>query len=133
MATDFSFSFDRSRYKPAEVDRKLNRALFATVKYWDGRVEAHMKHHAPWKDRTTNARNGLFAKAAKIAKGIYAIILAHSVTYGIYLELGHHHEVATKGGGVSVWDVKPYPIILPTIDLYGPKVMKTLNKILDRL
>lgn len=133
MATDFSFSFDRSKYEPKKLDQRLNRAIFGVAKYWDGRIESHMKHNAPWKDRTTNARNGLFAEAAKLRKGVYAIILAHSVLYGIYLELGHHHEVVTKAGGVSIWDVKPYPIILPTLDLYGPKVVRTLNKILDRL
>lgn len=132
MATNFSFSFDRSKYQPKELDPKINRAVFGVAKYWDGRIEAHMKQHAPWTDWTTNARNGLFAKAAKIAKGIYAIILAHSVTYGIYLELGHHHEVETAKG-LSTWDVKPYPIIVPSMKLYAPKVMATLKDLLDRL
>lgn len=134
MATDFSFKFDKSGFKStAEMDKKINRALFATAKYWDGRCEAHMKQKAPWKDRTANARNGLFAKAAKLGKGLYAIILAHSVTYGIYLELGHDHSVALKGGGTSEWSVKPYPIIIPTLNDYGPKVMRTCNGLLDRL
>lgn len=121
MATDFSFSFDRSKFKSTkEMDRKLNRAIFGVAKYWDGRAEAHMKQKAPWKDRTSNARNGLFANAVSLAKGVYAIILAHSVTYGIFLELG------TK-------NMKARPIIVPTMEEYGPKVIKTLNKILDRL
>lgn len=134
MATDFSFSFDRSGFKSTkEMDKKLNRAIFGVAKYWDGRCEAHMKQKAPWKDRTSNARNGLFANAAKLGDGVYAIILAHSVTYGIFLELGHSHSVALKDGGTSDWTVKPYPIIVPTMQEYGPKVIKTLNKILDRL
>jgi len=115
------FTFDTSKFESAKVmDRKLNRAIFGVAKYWDGRVEAYMKHKAPWKDRTTNARNGLFAKAVKLADGMYAIILAHSVTYGIYLELGTRY-------------MRARPIILPAIKIYAPKVMITLNKILDRL
>lgn len=133
MATEFSFNFRNQIQDPKVLDRKLNRAAFGAVRYWDGRAEAHMKQKAPWKDRTTNARNGLFARAVKLGEGLYAIILAHSVTYGIFLELGHHHQVALKGGGTSEWTVKPYPIIIPTLELYGPKVMRFFKKILDRL
>jgi HK97 gp10 family phage protein len=121
LATEFSFSFDRSRLQnPKIMDRKLQRAVFGVVKYWDSRIEAHMKHKAPWKDRTTNARNGLFANATKLGKTTFAIILAHSVTYGIYLERGTRF-------------MRARPIIIPTLGLYGPKVIKTLTKILNRL
>lgn len=129
MAANFSFSFDRSKYQPKKLDQRMNRAIFGVARYWDGRVEAHMKQHAPWTDRTTNARNGLFANAAKLGAGLYAIILGHSVTYGIYLELPHTHERADG----SSYTIGPNPIILPTMRIYAPKVMKTLNKILDRL
>lgn len=116
-----NFSFDRSKFKSTkEMERKLQRAVFGVAKYWDGRIEAHMKQKAPWKDRTSNARNGLFANAVKKAKNVFAIILAHSVTYGIFLELGTRH-------------MKARPIIVPTMQEYGPKVIKTLNKILNRL
>lgn len=121
MATSASFSFDRSKFQdPKILDKKLDRAIFGVAKYWDGRVEAHMKHKAPWKDRTTNARNGLKAEAARIAKGVCAIILSHAVTYGIYLERGTRN-------------MKAFPIIVPTMEEYGPKVIKTLTKILNRL
>lgn len=121
MATDFSFSFDKSQFgSTKEMERKLLRAVYGVTTYWDGRCEAYMKKNAPWKDRTTNARNGLFARAAKLSKTTFAIILGHSVTYGIYLELGTRHM-----------DAKP--IIVPTMEEFGPKVVKTLSKILDRL
>jgi hypothetical protein len=113
------FSFDTSRFKSAkEMDRKLNRAIFGVARYWDGRVESHAKQHAPWSDRTTNARSGLSAEAVKLSSSVFAIILSHAVTYGIYLE--------------TRWNER-YAIILPTIRTYAPKVMRTLNKILDRL
>lgn len=119
MATDFSFRFD-SDLDFKLMDKKINRALFATAKYWDGRCESHMKQNAPWRDRTTNARNGLFANAAKLGKGVYAIILGHSVTYGIFLELGTRF-------------MRKRPIIVPTMIEYGPKVMATCRKLLDGL
>jgi hypothetical protein len=127
-----SFRFDGKLKSPKVMEKKLNRAVYGIARYYDGRMEAHAKQKAPWKDRTSNARNGLSSQVTKWNDG-YAIILSHAVTYGIYLELGHHHEVALKKGGVSVWDVKPYPIIMPTIDLFAPRVMKKLRKLLDRL
>lgn len=122
MATEFSFDFNAALLKegPKVLDKKLQKAMLATVKYHATGAERHMKHNAPWKDRTTNARNGLFAQGTKLAKGLYALILAHSVTYGIYLERGTRF-------------MKARPIVIPTLDEYGPKVMKTFNKILDRL
>jgi hypothetical protein len=115
-----SFTWDTSKFKsPKEMERQLERALYATVKYWDGPIERHMKHNAPWRDRTTNARNGLFAVARRLGRS-FAILLGHSVDYGIYLEAKPEDE----GGR---------PIIMPTIRLYAPKVMKTLHKLLDRL
>lgn len=118
-----SFTWDTSKFKDVKhMEDKLQRALYGVVKYWDGPVEEHMKHKAPWTDRTTNARNGLFAtaqkSAANLAASTFAIILGHTVDYGIYLE--------TKNNG-------KYAIIMPTIELYAPKVMKTLTKIMNRL
>jgi HK97 gp10 family phage protein len=122
LAAEFSFKFDRSKFEnPKIMERKLQRAIFGVAKYWDGRIEAHMKQKAPWHDRTTNARNGLAAFAAKTTTaGSFVIVLVHTVTYGIYLELGTRF-------------MKARPIIIPTLNAYGPKVIKTLTKILDRL
>lgn len=126
MAAESSFKFDTSRFEsPKIMDRKINRALFGVCKYWDGPVERHMKQDAPWKDRTSNARNGLTATAVKLGgqgfdSNTFAIILAHGVDYGIYLEA----KDESNGGR---------PIILPTIKLYAPRVMKTLTKLMRRL
>jgi HK97 gp10 family phage protein len=122
LATEFSFKFERTGLEsPKVMERKLQRATFAVGKYWDSRIESHMKQKAPWHDRTTNARNGLRAFAAKTGTaGSFVIVLVHTVTYGIYLELGTRY-------------MRARPIIVPTLNEYGPKVMGTLRKILDRL
>lgn len=115
------FSLDTSKFKnPKHLDDKIRRALFGVCKYWDGKVESHMKHRAPWTDRTTNARNGLAARAAKIGKDIFAIILSHAVDYGIYLERGTRH-------------MRARPIINPSIELYAPRVIAFTTKLMDRL
>jgi HK97 gp10 family phage protein len=79
-----------------------------------------MKHQAPWHDRTTNARNGLAARAAKLSGNVFAIILSHAVDYGIYLERGTRN-------------MRARPIIQPTIDIYAPRVIAFTTKLMDRL
>jgi HK97 gp10 family phage protein len=122
LAAEFEFTFSSEFLKLGikKMDVKLNRAAFGVCKYWDSRIEAHMKHKAPWKDRTTNARNGLFAVATKFSGRVFGIILAHSVTYGIYLERGTRY-------------MRARPIIIPTLETYAPKVIKTFHKILNKL
>lgn len=120
-----NFTWDRSKFEDVRhMEDKLQRALYGVVKHWDGPVERHMKHNAPWTDRTSNARNGLFAIAAKSARSLaastFAIVLGHTVDYGVYLEEGTENMEAR-------------PIIWPTIELFAPRVMGTLNKILDRM
>jgi hypothetical protein len=115
------FSFDTSNFEsPKVMEAKLKKAVMANMRYWDGPIEEHMKHQAPWNDRTTNARNGLFARAAKLGNDLWGIILGHSVDYGVYLEEGTENMAAR-------------PIIVPSIDLYAPRVIGTLTRILDRL
>lgn len=115
------FSLDTTVFKNVKhLDTKIERALFGVAKYWDGPVERWMKHNAPWHDRTSNARNGLTARAAKLGKGLYAIILSHSVDYGIYLERGTRY-------------MRARPVIQPAIAIYSPKVMAFLTKLMDRL
>jgi HK97 gp10 family phage protein len=117
----FEFKFDRSGFEnPKIMEKKLGRAILGVARYWDGRVEAHMKHSAPWTDRTSNARNGLKAEAHKVDSMSAMILLTHGVTYGIYLEEGTRNMAAR-------------PIIRPTIEEYAPRVMATLTKILNRL
>jgi HK97 gp10 family phage protein len=119
LASGFTMNLDVFK-NVKHLDTKIERAIYGVCKYWDGPVERHMKHAAPWHDRTTNARNGLAARAAKLAKGIYGIILSHAVDYGIYLERGTRYMHAR-------------PIINPTIDIYAPKVIAFTTKLLDRL
>jgi hypothetical protein len=95
----------------------VDKAVATTMRYHEPNVENYAKQNAPWTDRTTNARNGLSARSGKNGRSTHYIVLAHQVPYGIWLEVR--------------WSGK-YAIIMPTIEVYGPKVMETLEKILDR-
>jgi HK97 gp10 family phage protein len=111
---------DLSGFKTAkEVNSTINRGVKAVMKFNTPKAEEHMKHNAPWNDRTTNARNGLGARQR--SKGDHhVIVLYHSVDYGVYLEEGTEN-------------MKAYPIIRPTIDMFAPRVQAMLVKLLDRL
>lgn len=72
-------------------------------------VEAYAKANAPWEDRTGMAREGLTASVYEEG-GEIVLELAHSVDYGVYLEL--------KDDG-------RYAIILPTLEALGPRIINS--------
>lgn len=96
---------------------RADRAITAAVGYHATRAVAYARQNAPWTDRTTNARNGLFARAERAAP-VYRIIVGHSVPYGVWLEVR--------------WSGR-YQIIRPTVDHEGPELMKTVSLMYSRM
>lgn len=90
---------------------RADRAITAATAYHATRAVAYARQNAPWTDRTTNARNGLFARAERDLP-IYRIIVGHSVPYGVWLEVR--------------WSGR-YQILRPTVDHEGPELMKTVS------
>ena len=87
--------------------KRLLTAVFDLAAYFAAKIEAYAKIHAPWTDRTANARQGLTARAFRSATAV-TIVLAHLMGYGIWL------EVKNQGR---------YAIILPTLEThYGPLI-----------
>lgn len=101
----------------AALPLRLDRGLTAIMERGAGQVESHARSNAPWTDRTSNARNGLMARPYKV-EGKHGIVLFHSVPYGIWL------EIANSG---------TYAIILPTIEVKGPDVMRLCQGLLGRI
>lgn len=108
--------------KPSDLFEKEVARYAATIRKeldnladaWQPIIEDYMKINAPWKDRSSNARQTLNVTVDK-SKDRTELILAHGMEYGIYLELAHS----------GAW-----AIINPTLDLYGPKVW---DSVLDML
>lgn len=100
-----------------QAPEKIRRAAWAASESMAPEVENYMKLNAPWTDQTTNARNGLAARAYQDAFNT-GIVLYHQVSYGIFLE--------TRFGG-------EYAIINPTIEAMGPAVMRRYDRILERI
>lgn len=94
----------------------IDKIVATTLNYYEPKLENYAKLNAPWQDQTTNARNGLAARSGKSGKVRY-IVLFHQVPYGIWLEVR--------------WSGK-YAIIMPTIEHFGPQVMDTFTKILEK-
>lgn len=104
---------------PGNIDKMstfVDKSFRTTLRYYEPQVENYARLNAPWQDQTTNARNGLIAQSGKQGSE-YFLVLAHRVPYGIWLEV--------RFGGKNA-------IILPTITFFSPKIMGTMNKILDK-
>ena len=78
-------------------------------------MEQYAKANAPWTDRTGDARERLHATVEETGP-IGTIVLSHGVDYGIWL------EVANQGR---------FSIIPETIDAFGPRVMRSLQNLIN--
>lgn len=101
----------------ATFPAKLHAAVAAVMQYHEPNVQDAARDGAPWIDRTSNARNGLFARAYSTARS-HGIVLYHTMPYGIWLEV--------RWGG-------KYRIIVPTIQRQGALVMRTLQGVLRKM
>lgn len=96
---------------------RADRAITATMAYHASQASAYAKRNAPWSDQTSNARNGLFARAER-DRPKYRIVIGHSVPYGIWLEVRYSGR---------------YQIIRPTVDREAVELMKTISLLYSRL
>jgi len=98
----------------AEVQRnararmvRLRSSMIAATQVTAGQIERDLKTHAPWVDRTGNARNGLRATPAvfKATPDEFevGIITGHSVEYGIWLEVRWNGRFAIVGPTTRAW------------------------------
>jgi len=110
-AAKLIFTFDSLTPGIAKAPLKLAGALKAFTSYQADKIQDHMRNTAPWTDRTGNARQGLFAKGVNGA-GENAIVMYHTVPYGIWLEVRHSGQ---------------YAVITPTLQHEGPRVMTELR------
>ena len=86
--------------------------LGVIVDYHAVSAVADMKQGAPWTDRTSAARNGLFTVVTH-SPGHYTITLSHTVHYGFWLEV--------KFSGRDA-------IIMPTVLSRGRALMKDIEE-----
>lgn len=83
--------------------------------YWSVELEGEAKQTAPWTDQTGNARKGLTGRY-EVQGNSLTIYLFHTVEYGPFLEMG-------------TGKMRPFPVILPTMQRNYGKIMKDFSKI----
>lgn len=97
--------------------RNVDDEILETVEDFAQECEDYMKAHAPWEDRTGDARDGL--SGTPYAKGdVHGVLLAHGVTYGRFLEF--------RFGGRDA-------IVIPTLEQKGPELKVRLHGLLNRV
>ena len=69
-----------------DYERRVLLAVAAVAKMFEPILKSHAKEHAPWTDRTGNARQTLFS-ASELAEEVVTLYLSHGMEYGKYLEL----------------------------------------------
>lgn len=107
--------------KTAAMSPQIRRGLRAITDRVAVQSQDYMRLNAKWTDRTGNARGGLFAKAIRSAEqtdDVYAVVLYHTVDYGIWLEV-------RWSGALGV--------IPDAVQVNGATAMRLVSKLLDRL
>ena len=97
--------------------------LVAACERWCIDATAYMKSHHPWNNRTRKAEEGLKASIAGMDGDVIQMYLYHSVPYGKYLE-GENGFRYPHAGLLH--------IIEPTIEEFGPQLMRNLQGIFSR-
>lgn len=102
-----------------QYELKVKRVIGGQFLWAEAEAERYAKQKAPWNDITTNARNGLFAKASSPDHGkTFELIVAGSVFYQIFLE-------ARFSGR--------YAIIMPTVNYIGKLLIQRIGQSIDEL
>lgn len=96
----------------------IDRGIYQIARFHQGPLLAKARNDAPWQDQTGNARSGLQVDVIILQKYVYALVLYHTVKYGIWLEV----RFAGKNA-----------IIGPTIRAYYPIVLASMDKLLERM
>jgi hypothetical protein len=100
-------------------DRKVKKVVLGQFLRAEGEAVAYAKQNAPWTDRTGNARAGLFAKTNVLdGANSFELVVAHSVHYGIWLEVRFSGK---------------YAIIQPTVDYIGQVLISRIGSSLSRI
>lgn len=99
----------------AEYARAVHQGVLAIVQRWAPQIENWMKANAPWTDRTANARQTLHTEIEEVVNQAVALVMAHGVYYGIFLELCNAGR---------------YAVIAPALDEFAPQIWADVVRML---
>lgn len=99
------------------LKEKANIALAMYAETVSKDFESYAKENRPWTDRTSRARQGLIGYSEEIPNG-QRINIAHTVDYGVMLELAH---------------AKKYAILEPTVRLKSNDALKGAKTLIENI
>lgn len=91
------FDFDTLTPSLQRLLPKIDAAVDLVFDRYEPESETYMRTHAPWKDNTGNARNGLFAKHDAEPMVEHRLTLYHTMPYGYWLEVRWSGKYAIIG------------------------------------
>ena len=111
--------FDASEMvqKCASIADRLRDALLELGQIMAAKIETAARENAIWIDRTSNAREGLIARAVMEGSKMM-IYLYHTMAYGKWLEIAMEEK---------------YAIIMATLNEFYPRVMSMANRLVKGL
>jgi hypothetical protein len=89
-------------------------ALQALGDHYAAKMEGEAKNNKPWKNQTGHAQQGLFGEA-KAENTMLKVRLAHTVDYGVYLELANSGK---------------FSILQPTVQKNAPQFFRDAERVL---
>lgn len=98
------------------LDEDVVDAIHTVLDYYSTVATTEMRSGARWTDRTTNARNGLMAKAFNDGEG-GSLVLWHQMPYGIWLEVR--------------WSGR-YAIVGPVMNSVAPRILRMIGSAIER-
>lgn len=115
MATNFEGNLIRNLEQLGEKFGVM-MLMYSATKAED--LTAKMKQNRKWTDRTGMAKATLNTKVSQPNENTIRFTLAHGVDYGIWLELANE---------------KNFAIVLPTLQLESPKIMRDFDHIIEKI
>lgn len=91
------FDFDSLTPSLKKMLPAIDAGVDLAFDYMEPRASSKMRENAPWVDRTGNARNGLFATHRKTPMVVHYLVLAHTMPYGLWLEIRWSGRYAVIG------------------------------------
>ena len=114
----------------AAYAKAIRRGVHGVMQRWAPEIENWMKAGAPWTDRTSNARQALYAvvdppTSAQVV-ALIELVMAQGMLYGAYLEgFDPRYNFAPTQQG------QKYAIVMPALDHFGPLIWADIKKMLS--
>lgn len=109
---------DRVTQNLQDWEKRLRAAVKALGDGYALKMEAYAKPNAPWRDRTTHARQGLFGEAKEFyGPDCLKVRISHTVDYGVYLELSNQGK---------------YKILRPTVEQFSTQFVQDVERVVRR-